>query len=155
MTHSPRRSRSGTVLILVLACLVVVTALIGSATQAALRGRQAARIQKQLRQTELLCEAGVLRAAQQLRKSTRYEGEQWTPRLTTAAQDASRSNSTSDVRADSEATVEIRVTRSDDSDSSSVEVIARLDSHLRNSGPIQRSHRFTFQSSPTPSSENQ
>ena len=36
----------------------------------------------QLRQTELLCEAGVFRAAKQFKKFPDYMGEQWRPDLT-------------------------------------------------------------------------
>ncbi|MGN6545784.1 MAG: hypothetical protein ACTHK7_12095 [Aureliella sp.] len=155
MKPTMRRSPRGTVLICVLACLIVVTALIGSTTQAALRARNAARIEKQVRQGELLLEAGVLRAAQQLKKSADYEGEQWRPRLLAARQDSTETGAHDDESSSPEAAVDIRVTPSDDPSTRKVEVIARLQSPAAGPSAIQRSHRFTFKSSPTSSSEKQ
>lgn len=155
MKHSLRRSRSGTVLICVLACLIVVTALIGSTTQAALRARNAARVQKQLRQTELLLEAGVLRAAQQLKRSADYDGEEWHPQLFPASQAKSKAESDGEVHSGGQATVDIRVTEADDSSKRHIEVVARFDSHIAATGPLQRSHQFTISISPASSSEKQ
>ena len=80
-TRSRLRSRRGTVLVGVLACLSVVIAMVMVTVQSSLRGRKQVRQQRQLVQTELLCEAGVKRAIQQWTKSPNYVGEQWTPRL--------------------------------------------------------------------------
>ncbi len=130
--QDPRR---GLILICVIACLVVSSALIALTIQSSLRGRRESRIQLQLRQTELLCEAGVSRAAKQLEKSPAYLGEQWRP----------------DLGLDNyhDAVVEIKVidvdldSRELNHSSKSVTVIAKLDSYLDQDGPMQRTHRFT------------
>lgn len=150
--HQPHR---GTVLICVLACLIAVTALIGSTTQAALRARHAARLQKQVRQAELLLEAGVLRAAQQLKKSASYEGEQWRPRLLSAPQDSTETEARGDEPTRAEAVVDIRIAQSDDASTRKVEVVTRLKSPTAGASAIQRSHQFTFHLSPASSSEKQ
>jgi hypothetical protein len=145
--------RRGTIVICVLACLIVATALVASSTQAALRSRKSVRLQQQLRQTELLCQAGVLRAAQQLKKSDSYTGEQWRPRLgleppSHAVGSAPRGGEAV------EAVVDIRVTAADDPQRRDVEVVATCDPHVMSAGPMQRSHHFTFQISATSASEN-
>ncbi len=81
MNYSKSKSRSGTVLICVLACLGVVIALVMVAVQSSLRGRREVRLQRQLIQTEFLCEAGVQRAVKQLRKLPNYQSEKWFPKL--------------------------------------------------------------------------
>ena len=152
MKSNTPRARGGTILICVLACLVAITAMLGSTVQTALRCRHAVRTQKQLRQTDLLLEAGVLRAAQQLKSSPLYEGEQWRPRLFSQADRVGEHDRDED--ANDEAIVEIRVSETDDASVRSVNVIARLDSQLTSTGPLQRSHQFNFHIAATSSSEN-
>lgn len=131
MKKATLKSRSGTVLICVLACLGVVITLVMTTIQSSLRGRLEVRMQRQLIQTELLCEAGVQRAVRQFGKSQKYQGETWLPKLGT--------------RSFENAMVEIRLEPSEeDAQSKHVEVIATLattaDSHDR----MQRSHVFTI-----------
>lgn len=71
----------GTVLVCVLACLAIVTATIAMTAQSALRIRNEARTQRQLLQTQFLCDAGMLRAKQQLQAVPSYSGEEWSPNL--------------------------------------------------------------------------
>jgi type II secretory pathway pseudopilin PulG len=136
MKRHPREAREGVVLVCVIACLVVAAALVALAVQSSLRGRREARLQLQLRQTELLCEAGVLRAAKQLETSDHYSGEQWLPEL--------------DLENYHDAAVAIEVTDGDQGTSPSqastknVVVIAKLDSYLDQDGPMQRTHKFIF-----------
>jgi len=78
MSRSRRESR-GTVLVCVLVCLLVATTLVTTMTRSALQSRREVRLQHQMRQTELLLDAGVLRAAHQLRASNDYQGESWQP----------------------------------------------------------------------------
>ena len=140
--------RQGVVLVCVIACLVVASTLVGLAVQASLRGRREARLQLQLRQTELLCEAGVMRAVKRLQTSTAgYAGERWTPEL--------------NLENYHDASVEIQIANEDkDADpwnasAKKITVIARLDSFLDQDGPMQRTHRFIVQiQSPSTSSEN-
>ena len=127
---NPRR---GTVLICVLACLGVVIAFVLCTTQSSLRGRREVRMQRQLLQTDLLCEAGVLRAKQQFNKSPDYVGEKWTPNLGVASFEY--------------ASIEIRIKPvSGEANLKQAEVIASLASSEDSNDRMQRSHTFTFQS---------
>ncbi len=74
-----RQRRSGALIICVLVCMLVAVTLVGTAAQLALRSRREVRTQQQMLQTELLLDAGVLRAAQQLELSADYQGESWRP----------------------------------------------------------------------------
>lgn len=137
MRHN-RKARQGAVLVCVIACLVVASTLVGLAVQASLRGRREARLQLQLRQTELLCEAGVMRAVKRLQTSTAgYAGERWTPEL--------------HLENYHDAVVEIQIANAgqdakpSQASAKNVTVIARLDSYLDQDGPMQRSHSFTVQ----------
>ena len=125
--------RVGTVLICVLACLGVVIAFVLSTTQSSLRGRREVRMQRQLLQTDLLCEAGVLRAKQQFNKSSDYVGEKWTPDLAVTSFDY--------------ASVEIRIKpMSGEANQRQAEVIASLASSEDSTDRMQRSHTFIIQS---------
>lgn len=123
------RSRSGTVLVCVLACLGIVIALVMTTLQSSLRGRHEVRMQRQLIQTEFLCEAGVQRAVQQLKKSPEYRGEKWLPKL----------GSTSFGKA----AIEIRIEPSQEVvHSLRAEVIATLADSADSNDRMQRSHTF-------------
>ena len=136
------RARSGTILICVLACLIVTSALLVNMLQTVLRDRREVRLDRQLRQTELLCEAGVMRAADKLQSSSDYDGETWTPNLGQTPW--------------SDASVEIRVTSTEGAPGKHVEVIARLghdSDEVSDTQSMQRSHTFTFRPSDTSPSE--
>lgn len=133
--------RRGTVIVCVLACLVIGSMLAATTMQAALQGRREVRLQRQLRQTELLCEAGVIRAAQQLTQSADYTGEEWRPAL--------------DIPAFFDAQVVITVDNIQDSPVLQITVVARLDSSSDNDGPMQRSHTFNTIASTPSHTENQ
>ncbi len=127
---NPRR---GTVLICVLACMGVVIALVLCTTQSSLRGRREVRMQRQLLQTDLLCEAGVQRAKQQFKKSPDYVGEKWTPNL--------------GVTGFQYASIEIRIKQlSVGANQTQAEVIAWLASSEDSTDRMQRSHTFIIQS---------
>lgn len=137
MKRTERSDRKGVILICVIACLAVSSVLVALAVQSSLRGRREARLQLQLRQTELLCEAGVMRAAKQFQNSASYSGEQWRPELNLenyhdAVVEILVSES-EQVTEDSKPTLEKNVT-----------VIAKLDSYLDQDGPMQRTHRFVI-----------
>lgn len=76
-----KRRRGAAVLLCVLACLSVVVALVLSLTRSTLQSQRETRIRMQMRQTEYLLDAGMIRAASQLRESVDYRGEQWRPTL--------------------------------------------------------------------------
>ena len=130
MNNKNPKSRSGTVLICVLACLGVVIALVMSTVQSSLRGRREVRLQRQLVQTELLCEAGVQRAVKKLTISPDYHGEKWMPKL--------------GITSFAFVLIEIRTkASSDDPRSLRVEVIATLATSTESNDSMQRSHTFT------------
>ncbi len=138
MNQVKSRSRSGTVLICVLACLGIVIALVMTTMQSSLRGRREVRMQRQLIQTEFLCEAGVQRAVQQLKRSPEYKGEKWFPKL----------GSTSFGNA----AIEIRIEPSQEVvNTLRAEVFATLADSAESNDRMQRSHTFliSLPTSPT------
>jgi hypothetical protein len=133
------RSRSGTLVVCVLVCLLVASSLAAASTHAALQWRRSMTMEQQLRQTELLLDAGILRAARQLQKSPGFRGEVWRPEP-------------SSVRFESPV-VEIRITTADDPEVRLVDVIAQLGTapetvDATGGSPrfphTRRSHSFSF-----------
>ena len=78
MSRNQKR-RSAVVLVCVLACLAVVSAILLMTCKSAIAARRETKLRVQLQQTELLLDAGILRAAEQLRNSDDYAGETWKP----------------------------------------------------------------------------
>ena len=131
MNQMKSRSRSGTILICVLVCLGIVITLVMTTMQSSLRGRREVRMQRQLIQTEFLCEAGVQRAVQQLKKTPEYKGEKWFPKL----------GSTSFENA----VIEIRLEPSTDAiNTLHAQVIATLANSADSNDRMQRSHTFSI-----------
>lgn len=77
MTSVRPSQRRGTVLIVALVCLLIVMALVGSLLQGTLRARRQLHAERDRRQTELLLQAGIERAAFRLAKEADYRGETW------------------------------------------------------------------------------
>ena len=80
IVHTHRRQpprRRGAMLVVALACLAIVMAIIGVMLQGALRARRQLHVERDLRQVELLLEAGIDRAAFQLASDDDYAGETW------------------------------------------------------------------------------
>ena len=78
VTHSSRASdREGAVLVAALVCLLVVMALLAAMLQGGLRARRTLRVERDVRQTELLLHAGCDRAAFRLAGEQGYQGETW------------------------------------------------------------------------------
>ncbi len=69
--------RRGAMLVVALACLAIVMAIVGVMLQTALRARRQLHVERDLRQVELLLEAGVDRAAFGLASDSNYVGETW------------------------------------------------------------------------------
>ena len=129
MNHGKQRPRLGSVLICVLACLGIVMVFVMTTIQSSLRGRREVRMQRQLMQTEYLCEAAVKRAVQQLKKSSEYKGETWHPKLGANSFD--------------HAAIEIRIERvKEDANSMRAEVIASIADSANSNNRMQRSHTF-------------
>jgi type II secretory pathway component PulK len=80
LSRSPADSpdRRGTVLIAALVCLLIVMAMLGTMLQGALRAHRQMRSERDLRQTELLLQAGSDRAAYRIANDANYRGETWT-----------------------------------------------------------------------------
>ncbi len=136
LIRSQSESRAGTVLICVLACLVIVIAMVMTTVQSAIRGRVEVRKQRQLLQTELLCEAGVKRAVEQIRKSVEYRGEKWIPKYLSSFFE--------------HAVIEIKIEPSlDDANSMRAEIVASLASSSNSHDRMQRSHAFVINLSPS------
>ena len=72
-------ARRGAVLVTALVCLVVVMAMIGTMLEVAIRARRQLHTERDLRQTELLLQAGSELAAMRLASGEDYEGEIWAP----------------------------------------------------------------------------
>lgn len=81
------RRRSGTIVLAVLACLAVVSVLLGLLVRDALKARRETRLRHQVSQTNRLLDAGILRATKQKKRDANYEGETWSPRLGSADND--------------------------------------------------------------------
>lgn len=78
------RRRTGAVLVSVLACLVVTTAIAALTVRQSLEARRQGRVERQLRQTQYLLDAGIRRAAERLRADASYSGETWQPTVALA-----------------------------------------------------------------------
>lgn len=78
MRDCRRFHHRGTVLVAALVCMAIVGALVGSMLLAALRASRQLHAERDLRQCELLLEAGLSRAAQRLATETDYRNETWT-----------------------------------------------------------------------------
>jgi type II secretory pathway pseudopilin PulG len=128
MNQRANRKAAGTVLICVMVCLGIVTALIATSTQFALRSRRETRVQRQLLQVDFLCEAGYLRAKSQLSQSPEYRGETWRPQVPELG----------DVMIE----IDIAIRPSDNGDAEVVEVSASLSETANPTQSVRKSHPF-------------
>jgi hypothetical protein len=119
------KPRSGAILIGVLACLGTVVVLVGISLQTSLRSRAEATMQRQILQTDLLCQAGVLRAVNQLQRDPVYRGERWEPNL--------------DIARFAFASVDIAID-STDPHQSKIKIVATLGQTKDNSHRVQRTY---------------
>ena len=75
--HSTTPQRRGAILVAALVCLLIVTSMLGAMLQSALRAHRQMRKERDLRQAELLLQAGVQRAARQRQNDTNERGDTW------------------------------------------------------------------------------
>ena len=75
MSNSRHRKRRGTILIVALLCLLVIMSLLGTMLLAALQSTRQLHAERNLRQCELLLQAGIERAVVQIAKQPDYSGE--------------------------------------------------------------------------------
>ncbi len=142
MKHRRNRSRVGTILIAVLACLLVALSLVLSAVQSSILARRECKEVSLMRQTQLLVEAGTLRAIEKLRQSNDYEGEIWKPKLA--------------IENDLVASVQIKLEPPDGQDAADdrkITIIAKLESRERSDHATQRSFHFIIHKESHSSSE--
>jgi type II secretory pathway component PulK len=121
-----------------LTCLLIVTAIIGSMLQSALRARRQLHAERDRRQTELLLQAGADRAALRLATEPEFRGDTWDlPAESIVGRGAGR--------------VTTEVSRSEDDPSWQVRIIAEYP--LGRDFPIRRSQMFQIPSVTTQSQE--
>jgi hypothetical protein len=133
-----RRSRGGVVVIVALVCLLIVTSIVGSMLQSALRARRQLHAERDCRQTELLLEAGADRAAASLAATPEFRGDTWeVPAAEIVGHGAGR--------------VITKLSRSDDERFWQLRVVAEYP--LGRDFPIMRSQTFQFSSSTIRSQE--
>lgn len=139
--RSQSSRRRGAVLIVAIACLSIATAIAIAGVRHALMGRRQARLDHQLRQTDLLLDAGLRRAVKALSTDANYQGERWDldPTLTGFAQTFEA------------AIVEIKALPQADG-GRVFEVIASIGPASNPAYQTRRSHRFPFP--PKPLSNN-
>jgi type II secretory pathway pseudopilin PulG len=127
------KSRRGAVLIVAIVCLSIATAIAIAGVRHALMARRQARLDHQLRQTELLLDAGLRRAIKALSVDPEYQGERW-------ALDPALTGFAGTFEA---ATVEIKAAAQDDGQRV-FEVIAAIGPASNPAYQTKRSHRFPF-----------
>lgn len=138
-------SRCGAILIAVLACLLVGVLIAGLTLQTAMRGRREAKLQRQLAQTEWLCEGGIVRAVAALKHSTEYTGETWQPDLNMEPlEKAVVDIQVKPVRSADAATDSKADNEDDEAQAWTIHVTARLDSTSDIDGPMQRTQTLTI-----------
>lgn len=69
--------RRGVMVVLVLSCLLLVMALLATMVKSTLMHRSQLRTEKHARQAQLMVEAGLVRAIQELQSNPDYQGETW------------------------------------------------------------------------------
>jgi hypothetical protein len=79
MKRQSRRARRGAILLAALVCLTIVVSIVGSMLLAALASGRQVRTERDLRQCELLLQAGVDRALYRGARQSGYSGETWAP----------------------------------------------------------------------------
>ena len=131
--RSQSSRRRGAVLIVAIVCLSIATAIAIAGVRHALMARRQARLDHQLRQTELLLDAGLRRAIKALSVDREYQGERW-------ALDPALTGFAGTFEA---ATVEIKAAAQDDGQRV-FEVIAAIGPASNPAYQTKRSHRFPF-----------
>lgn len=143
MNRSSRR-RVGSVLVCVLTCLVVALGLIVVSVRATLQAYKETRVQHQLRQAEMLVDAGVRRAVEKLRDSSEYQGETWD--VSSALPNYESSIVTIQIDAQPR-------TEGSDRNVFDVSVTSRVDSRTNSLGPLGHAHNFEIEFTDSDKSE--
>ncbi|MEN1678425.1 MAG: hypothetical protein AAGJ46_02455 [Planctomycetota bacterium] len=127
--HAFHRSdrKSGVALVCVIVCLSIATTMAAASTSAILKQRRSLKKERQLRQVELLLDAGLQRASAQLLADRGYTGELW--RLDTEV-----------LQCMGAAAVQIRIDREPSSPVASVTIVASLPAD--SDTPVRRSSTY-------------
>lgn len=137
MRRGPRGHRGGIVLVCVLVCMGIASTIVLASVQSSLTARRQMRTEIQLEQTRWLLEAGVVRAVQNARADSDYQGETW--QVDDAVDEFER------------ARIEITVRRGEPSaETARVDVIAQVSQDTPNAKPTRRSRSLTIDLSETP-----
>jgi hypothetical protein len=72
-----RRQRGGLMIVAALVCLLIVTSIVASMLQCAMRFRRQLHAERNRRQTELLLDAGASRAVERLAAHPEFRGDTW------------------------------------------------------------------------------
>ncbi len=130
-TSRTAHSRNGAVLMVALVCLLIVVGLLGTMLQGSLRAHRQLHAERDRRQTELLLQAGMDRAALRLASELTYRGETWNLPATS-------------ILGSGEGRVSIETSRSSEQSPWQVHVLAEYP--LGNALSIRRSRTFEIQS---------
>lgn len=76
-TSGRLRRRGAVALVCAMTAAVVFLGISGVAVRTSLRARQERKTERDLQQLEFLCDAGILRAKEQLKLNPEYKGETW------------------------------------------------------------------------------
>jgi hypothetical protein len=126
------------VLIAALVCLLIVTSMIASMLQGALRARRHLRVERDRRQSELLVEAGADRAVEILASNPHFLGDTWdVPAEAIVGSGAGR--------------VTTEIVRAGDAGNLQIRVVAEYP--IGRDFPVRRSHTFQLASTLTVSQE--
>ncbi|WP_417747578.1 hypothetical protein [Rosistilla oblonga] len=120
--------RRGAIAVAVLVCMMIATALAASTLHSALLGRRETHRLRQLRQTDLLLDAGALRAAERLQRDDAYRGETWRPRDLMPG----------------EGTAIVKIDVSGDATPRQIDVVASIEPHDDAAARTQRSMQFEY-----------
>lgn len=128
--RSQDRRRRGATLVIVLVCAVIALGLLASGIRGTLRMHRNQKVLLNKQQIELMIDAGIKRATEQLQSDGEYQGEMW---------DVSKA-----LADERPATIEISVQQEQADLPPTITVRARIGRPEHALG-IQRSHRFQFQ----------
>lgn len=165
---TPAYRRTGAVLIGVLVCLSIATAIAALTVRHSLDARRQGRVERQVRQTQYLLDAGIRRATERLRADESYVGETWEPTAALPRFGAARveirvaaGDAEDAVGDDADDAAGGDITNDDEPGDGTiaaaarqVEIIARLGPGESAAYPTQLSYRFPFptaQATDTPS----
>lgn len=107
--HQRTANRNGLMVLVALVCLLVITSIVGSMIKNAIFTRHELLVERDLRQTELLLQAGANRAATRLATTPDIKGDVWDLPAAAIANNGTGRVTTEITRNPSNQTLDIRV----------------------------------------------